>query len=110
MEADPAEVLGVNDRLQLSDAEAELRRRINSRWMREGVTMVDPERTYIDATVELEPDVRLLPGTSLEGRTVIGTGSVIGPDAHIVDSVVGAFATIVSSAVSDSEIGDSCTV
>ena len=93
MEADPAEVLGVNDRVQLATAEAELRRRINARWMREGVTMVDPERTYIDATVELEPDVRLLPGTMLEGRTVIGTGSVIGPDARIVDSVVGAHDT-----------------
>ena len=44
------------------------------RWMREGVTMVDPARTYVDTTVELEPDVRLLPGTILEGRTVIGRG------------------------------------
>jgi bifunctional UDP-N-acetylglucosamine pyrophosphorylase/glucosamine-1-phosphate N-acetyltransferase len=110
MEADPAEVLGVNDRVQLATAEAELRRRINTRWMREGVTMVDPERTYVDATVELEPDVRLLPGTILEGRTVIGTGSVVGPDARIVDSVVGAHATIASSLVCESEIGDSCTV
>src|SRR5450432_3638912 len=48
MEADPAEVLGVNDRVQLAEAEAELRRRINARWMREGVTMVDPERVYLD--------------------------------------------------------------
>ena len=110
MEADPAEVLGVNDRTQLAEAEAELRSRINARWMREGVTMVDPDRVYIDATVELEPDVRLLPGTMLEGRTVIGTGSVIGPDAHIVDSVVGAFATVANSAVHESEIGDSCNV
>lgn len=110
VEADPAEVLGVNDRSQLATAEAELRRRINASWMREGVTMVDPERTYIDAMVELEADVRLLPGTMLEGRTVIGTGAVVGPDARIVDSVVGAHASIASSLVCDSEIGDSCTV
>ena len=110
VEADPAEVLGVNDRSQLATAEAELRQRINTSWMREGVTMVDPERTYIDATVELETDVRLLPGTILEGRTVIGTGAVIGPDTRIVDSVVGANASIASSLVCDSEIGDSCTV
>ena len=110
LEADPAEVLGVNNRAQLAEAEAELRSRINTRWMLEGVTMVDPERVYIHATVELEPDVCLLPGTMLEGRTVIGTGSVIGPDARIVDSVVGAFATVSSSAVFESEIGDSCTV
>jgi bifunctional UDP-N-acetylglucosamine pyrophosphorylase / glucosamine-1-phosphate N-acetyltransferase len=110
VEADPAEVLGVNDRRQLATAESELRHRINARWMREGVTMVDPERTYVDGTVELEPDVRLLPGTMLEGRTVIGTGSVIGPDTRIVDSVVGAYTSIASSLVTESEIGDSCTV
>jgi bifunctional UDP-N-acetylglucosamine pyrophosphorylase/glucosamine-1-phosphate N-acetyltransferase len=78
--------------------------------MREGVTMVDPDRTYVDTTVELEPDVRLLPGTMLEGRTVIGAGSIVGPDARIIDSVVGAHATIASSVVAESEIGDSCTV
>jgi bifunctional UDP-N-acetylglucosamine pyrophosphorylase/glucosamine-1-phosphate N-acetyltransferase len=110
MEADPAEVLGVNDRVQLAEAEAELRRRINARWMREGVTMVDPDRVYLDTTVELEPDVRLLPGTTLEGRTVVGTGSVIGPDTRIVDSVVGAHATVSNSVVYESEIGDACTV
>ena len=57
----------MNDRVQLADAEAVLRGRINRRWMLDGVTMVDPSRTYIDATVALEPDVRLLPGTILEG-------------------------------------------
>ena len=57
-----------------------LRGRINRRWMLEGVTMVDPSRTYIDATVALEPDVRLLPGTILEGRTTISAGAVVGPD------------------------------
>ena len=84
---DPAEAIMVNDRVQLAEAEAELRRRINRVWMRAGVTMVDPARTYIDATVELETDVRLLPGTILEGRTVIGTGSVVGPDCRLTDVV-----------------------
>ena len=79
----------VNDRAQLADAEAELRDRINRRWMRDGVTMVDAARTYVDATVEIEPDVRILPGTILEGRTSIGAGSVIGPDCRLVDAVVG---------------------
>src|SRR5690349_6284200 len=63
---DPAETIGVNDRAQLADAESQLRARINEAWMREGVTMVDPARTYIDTSVELEPEVRLLPGTILE--------------------------------------------
>src|SRR5436190_1100406 len=65
--ADPMEAAGVNDRAQLAVAEAELRDRTNERWMRRGVTMHDPERTYVDASVELAPDVTLLPGTVLEG-------------------------------------------
>lgn len=107
---DPAEAVGVNDRAQLADAEAELRRRINVQWMRDGVTMVDPERTYVDATVELEPDVRILPGTILEGRTSIGAGSVIGPDCHLTDAVVGERAVVSYAVVRDAEIGDDCSV
>ena len=57
---DPMEAAGVNDRAQLAVAEAELRDRINERWMRRGVTMWDPERTYVDAEVQLAPDVVLL--------------------------------------------------
>ncbi len=81
---------GVNDRLQLAVAEAELRRRTNERWLRQGVTMIDPERTYIDATVELAPDVTLFPDTMLQGRCVIGAGAEIGPDTRLVDCAVGA--------------------
>ena len=87
-----------------------LRDRINRRWMRDGVTMVDPSRTYIDATVELEPDVRLLPGTILEGRTVIGAGSVIGPDSHLVDTVVGERVGVANTVAREVEIGDDCQV
>ena len=63
--ADPMEAAGVNDRAQLAVAEAELRDRINERWMRRGVTMWDPERTYVDAEVQLATDVVLLPGVVL---------------------------------------------
>jgi bifunctional UDP-N-acetylglucosamine pyrophosphorylase/glucosamine-1-phosphate N-acetyltransferase len=107
---DPSETVGVNDRAQLADAEAQLRQRINESWMRDGVTMVDPARTYIDASVELEPEVRLLPGTILEGRTSIGAAAVVGPDAHLVDAIVGERATIANSVVRDAEIGDDCSV
>ncbi|MCU1427361.1 MAG: UDP-N-acetylglucosamine pyrophosphorylase/glucosamine-phosphate N-acetyltransferase [Actinomycetia bacterium] len=107
---DPGEAIMVNDRAQLADAEAELRSRINRRWMREGVTMVDPERTYVDATVELDPDVRLLPGTILEGRTSIGTGSVVGPDSRLVDAIVGERTTISNAVVFEAEIGDDCSI
>ena len=107
---DSTETLGVNDRAQLADAEAVLRARINERWMREGVSMTDPARTYIDAAVELEPDTRLLPGTILEGRTVVGSGSVIGPDCRLVDTIVGSDAVVCQTVARESEIGDRATV
>ncbi len=94
---DPMEVAGVNDRAQLAVAEAELRDRINERWMRRGVTMWDPERTYIDVDVVVEPDVVLLPGVILQGACVIGAHAEIGPDAHLVDTVVGEGAAVASS-------------
>jgi len=107
---DPTETLGVNDRAQLAAAEALLRRRINERWMRDGVSMTDPDHTYVDATVQLEPDVRLLPGVILEGRTVIGSGSVIGPDCRLVDTIVGEDAVIAQTVARESEIGDRATI
>ncbi|MFI5053069.1 MAG: bifunctional UDP-N-acetylglucosamine diphosphorylase/glucosamine-1-phosphate N-acetyltransferase GlmU [Acidimicrobiia bacterium] len=107
---DPMEALGVNDRAQLAHAEAELRARINLRWMREGVTMTDPARTYVDTTVELAADVVLLPGTMLQGATVVGTGSVLGPDTQLVDTVVGQRSNVRQSVARDSVIGDDVTV
>jgi bifunctional UDP-N-acetylglucosamine pyrophosphorylase/glucosamine-1-phosphate N-acetyltransferase len=106
---DPSEPVGVNDRAQLAAAEAVLRARINDRWMREGVTMTDPARTYVDAGVELEPDASLLPGTILEGRTVVGAGAVIGPDSHLVDTIVGERAVVRQTVARDAEIGDDVT-
>jgi len=107
---DSYETVGVNDREQLADVEAALRRRINQRWMRDGVSMTDPERTYVDATVELEPDVHLLPGTILAGRTVVGSGSMIGPDAHLTDTIVGEKAVVRQTVAHEVEIGDEATV
>jgi bifunctional UDP-N-acetylglucosamine pyrophosphorylase / glucosamine-1-phosphate N-acetyltransferase len=103
-----AEAMGVNDQVQLAEAEEALRARINSHWMREGVRMVDPSRTYIDATVTL--GFERLPGVVLEGVTSVGAGSVIGPDTRLVDTVVGQGATITYSVVKEAEIGDAVTV
>ncbi len=102
---DTMEVAGVNDRAQLAVAEAELRDRINERWMRRGVTMWDPERTYIDVDVALEPDVVLLPGVILQGSCVIGTHAEIGPEAHLVDTAVGEGARVAFSVCRRSVIG-----
>jgi bifunctional UDP-N-acetylglucosamine pyrophosphorylase / glucosamine-1-phosphate N-acetyltransferase len=105
-----AEAMGVNDRLQLAEAEAALRARINARWMREGVAMVDPLRTYIDATVTLGAEVQLLPGVMLEGRTTVAAGAVIGPDTRLIDTVVGEGATITYAVAREADIGDGVTV
>ncbi len=103
--ADPMETAGVNDRAQLAAAEAELRDRTNDRWMLQGVTMLDPERTYIDASVRLSRDVTLFPGTILQGATVVGTGAEIGPDTRLVDCVVGEGAVVEHTVARRAEIG-----
>jgi bifunctional UDP-N-acetylglucosamine pyrophosphorylase/glucosamine-1-phosphate N-acetyltransferase len=102
---DPMEAAGVNDRAQLAVAEAELRDRTNERWMRRGVTMLDPERTYIDASVELAADVTLFPGTLLQGSTTVGAGAEIGPDVRLVDCVVGERAVVEQTVARQAEIG-----
>src|SRR3954449_11289860 len=107
---DPIEAAGVNDRAQLAVAEAELRDRTNERWMRRGVTMLDPERTYIDTTVQLEADVTLYPGTILQGDTIIKRGSQIGPDVRLVDCIVGEDAVVEQTVARSAEIGDGARV
>jgi bifunctional UDP-N-acetylglucosamine pyrophosphorylase/glucosamine-1-phosphate N-acetyltransferase len=102
---DAMETAGVNDRAQLAIAEAELRDRINERWMRRGVTMVDPEHTYIDLSVELAPDVTLFPGSILRGETVVGAGAEIGPSAHLVDTEVGERAVVEHTVAHQATIG-----
>ena len=104
------ETQGVNDRVQLADAEAELRRRTNESWLRKGVTMLDPGRTYIDATVTLSPDVTLFPGTILQGRCTVGEGAELGPDTRLVDCAVGKRAVVEKTAGRDATVGDDAHV
>jgi bifunctional UDP-N-acetylglucosamine pyrophosphorylase/glucosamine-1-phosphate N-acetyltransferase len=107
---DAMEAAGVNDRSQLASAEAELRSRINERWMRFGVTMWDPESTYIDVTVQLSQDVTLMPGVVLEGRTTVGEGSVIGPQCHLIDCEIAEGVRITHSVGERAVIEDSAVV
>jgi bifunctional UDP-N-acetylglucosamine pyrophosphorylase/glucosamine-1-phosphate N-acetyltransferase len=107
---DPMETAGVNDRAQLAVAEAELRDRTNERWMRRGVTMLDPERTYLDTSVELARDVTIFPGAILRGTTVIGVGAEIGPDAHLIDCTVGDAAVVAHTVAHQADIGAQATV
>ena len=104
--ADERELAGINDRVQLAEAEAELRRRIVEAHMRAGVTMLDPASVTIESGVELAPDVVLEPGVILQGRTRIGSDTLIGAGSRIVDSVVGERCRVWSSVIESSEVGD----
>src|SRR5437660_1073204 len=107
---DPIETAGVNDRAQLAAAEAELRDRINERWMRFGVTMLDPERTYVDASVRLSVDVTIFPGTMLQGDTVVASGARLGPEVRLADCVVGEGAVVEHTVGDHAEIGAEAVV
>jgi bifunctional UDP-N-acetylglucosamine pyrophosphorylase/glucosamine-1-phosphate N-acetyltransferase len=87
--ADPLEVIGLDHRVKLALGEAEMRRRINQGWMAAGVTLVHPEATYIDASVEIGQDTTIWPNTYLQGETRIGQQCTIGPSSVIRDSSIG---------------------
>jgi bifunctional UDP-N-acetylglucosamine pyrophosphorylase/glucosamine-1-phosphate N-acetyltransferase len=93
------EALGINTRQQLAAAERIVRGHINARWMAAGVTLRDPERTWIDADVEIGQDTVLYPNVTLEGRTQIGQDCVIHSHTRIVDSVLGDRVTVQDSCV-----------
>ena len=107
---DYTETLGINDRSQLAECTAVMRDRINDRWMKSGVTIVDPTTTWIDVDVTIESDVTLHPGTALAGKTTIATGSVIGPRTTLTDVVVDAGAHVIESTCTGSHIGAKATV
>ena len=83
---DPMEALGVNDGVQLARARDAMQRRINERWLLQGVTVMEP--AYIDVSVYIEPDTVIYPNTFLKGETHIGRGCQIGPGSMIEDSVI----------------------
>jgi len=107
---DPWQTEGVNDRVQLARLGTELNRRIVERWMRDGVSVLDPATTWLHASVDLAPDVTLLPGTFLQGATSVGSGATIGPDVTLVDVEVGEGATVARTQGSLSVIGAGASV
>ena len=96
--------MGVNDRQQLSAVEAVLRDRINSHWMLEGVTIVDPATTYIDAAVTIGPDTVIQPNTMLVGKTNVGADCKIGPNSVIRDSEIADRCHIMASVIEESSV------
>ncbi len=91
---DPVETAGVNTRVEFAAAAAALRTRINEAHMLAGVTIVDPQTTWIEPEVEIAEDVVVHPFTVLRGRSRIEAGAAIGPHAAVVDAVIGADATV----------------
>jgi bifunctional UDP-N-acetylglucosamine pyrophosphorylase/glucosamine-1-phosphate N-acetyltransferase len=104
------EALGVNDRVQLAAAEAKLRRRINEAHMRNGVTLIDPNQTYIDVAVSIGADTTIWPGTVLQGNTQIGSQCSIGPNCEINDTIIGNQAIVKQSVLNEVIVGDRSTV
>ena len=104
------QVEGANDRVQLSALGAEHNRRTVEAWMRAGVTVVDPATTWIDSTVTLAEDVRILPNTQLHGATTVARDAVVGPDTTLTDVTVGEGAKVTRTHGSGATIGANASV
>jgi bifunctional UDP-N-acetylglucosamine pyrophosphorylase / glucosamine-1-phosphate N-acetyltransferase len=103
---DFTETIGINTRVHLSEAEAALRMRINREHMLNGVSMTNPEVTYVDAGVKIGRDTLLLPNTFIHGNTEIGDGNVIGPNAIIRDTKIGSRCRILASVMDGALLED----
>ncbi len=104
------ESLGVNNRIQLSQAEAILRQRKCEEVMTAGVTLIDPTATYIGADVVIGNDTIIYPNVVLEGKTVIGSDNIIGMNCRFVDSTIGDGNDIQSTVISESTVGNGCKI
>ena len=107
---DVVQTEGANDRAQLASLGRVLNQRTVERWMREGVTVVDPATTWIDVDVDLGRDVTILPGTQLLGATSVGEDAVVGPDTTLKDCEVGAGARVVRVHGELAVVGDGAEV
>ncbi len=103
---DAEEGIGVNNRIHLAEAEAILRKRINRKWMLEGVTLVDPATTYIEPGVTIGQDTVIWPNTYLQGSTKIGAACSVGPNTLIRNSVVGDQSTVLASVLEEAIVED----
>lgn len=104
------EALGCNDRVELATARATLRDRINRHWQLAGVTIIDPATTWIDVTVSIGQDAVIEPNTHLRGATTLGEAACVGPDVTLIDTQVGAGATVLRAHAVSAEIGPEAVV
>ncbi|MDF2815295.1 MAG: glmU [Paenibacillus sp.] len=107
---DASEGMGINDRVQLAEAEQAMRARINRKHMLNGVTIIDPGNTYIEKEVVIGTDTVIHPGTVLRGNTIIGEQCDIGPNADITDSRIGDQVNVQYSVLVKAEVGEETSV
>ncbi len=107
---DHVETLGCNDRVELAGLRRLLRDRVNEGWMRTGVSILDPHTTWIDVTVTVERDAVIDQNTQLQGATVVDAGATVGPDTTLIDTTVGAGASVVRSHAVGAEVGPQASV
>ena len=104
------EILGVNDRIQLYQASEVMKRRILEYHMKNGVTIIDPNSTFIDDGVKIGMDTVIYPGTIIEGSTEIGEECIIGPSSRITSTTIGDEVEIINTVIIESTIGDKTSV
>jgi bifunctional UDP-N-acetylglucosamine pyrophosphorylase/glucosamine-1-phosphate N-acetyltransferase len=107
---DPDEALGINTRVHLAQAERTMRQRINERWMLAGVTLIDPETTYIAADVTIGQDTIIRPNTHLRGQTTIGAHCDIGPNAIVTDCQIGDRCRVLASMLEQAVMEDDADI
>ena len=107
---DVDETMGVNDRVDLAKAQKWLKQHVNKKHMMNGVTLIDPDNTYIDTEVSIGVDSVIYPNVHLEGNTVIGNNVTIFPNSYLRNAVIEDGAVIDSSKVVESKVGANSTV
>ncbi len=108
---DSAEITGINDRKNLAKAEKVIRKQINNLHMENGVTIIDPVTTYIDANVKIGQDTVVYPFTYIEGNTEIGPDCIIGPHNRLVAAKIGEGVNLQANCIiKESDIGNNCNI
>ena len=106
----PDEIYGINSRVQLAFCEKIMRQRINEEYMKEGITIINPESTYIESGAKIGRDSIIYPGAIITGNTVIGEDCIIGENSRIENSKIGNKVHIYSSTITDSTVDDKCNI
>lgn len=107
---DPGEVIGINTRIHLAEAARAMRDRINRSWMLDGVTLVDPDTTYIEPSVMIGNDVVIGPNCHLQGKTTIGDDTTLGPNCIITDTTIGNGCEILAAVMEQAEVGSHVSI